>query len=72
MQWLFIVVAVLGSSFAALDIATSTNSYLSKSDREKLQKVVEPGLKLTDIPSTYYAVFGYKLLGQPIPNTSVS
>ncbi|KAK0162835.1 hypothetical protein PV327_006579 [Microctonus hyperodae] len=70
LQWLFIVVAVLGSSFAALDIPTSTNSYLSKSDREKLQKVVEPGLKLTNIPSTYYAVVGYKLLGEPIPNTS--
>lgn len=70
LKWMFIVAAVLGPSFAALDIPTSTNSYLSKSDRERLRKVVEPGLKCTDIPSTYYAVYGYKLLTEPIPNVS--
>lgn len=70
--WTIVVAALLAVCFAAPDIATSTSSYLTESDRLKLKNVLEPGLKLTDIPSTYHAVLGYKLLGNPLTNINVS
>lgn len=62
---------LLGLSFAAPDITPSTNSYLTDDDKNRLQKVLEPGFKLSDVQSTYYAVLGYKLLAKAIPNSAV-
>lgn len=50
---------------------TSTSLYLTDSHRDRLAQVVEPGLKLTDIESVYYAVVGLKQLGREVPNSLV-
>ncbi|XP_008550108.1 dolichyl-diphosphooligosaccharide--protein glycosyltransferase subunit 2 [Microplitis demolitor] len=69
-QWIVVVATLLGLSFAAPDITPSTNSYLTDDDKNRLQKVLEPGFKLSDVQSTYYAVLGYKLLAKAIPNSA--
>ncbi|KAF7996632.1 hypothetical protein HCN44_002278 [Aphidius gifuensis] len=70
-----LLVVLLDLTLAASNVggaggsATSTNLYLTDSHRDKLAKVIEPGLKLTDVESVYYAVVGLKQLGRTIPNS---
>ncbi|XP_074099951.1 oligosaccharide transferase delta subunit [Cotesia typhae] len=70
LQWMIVVASVLGISLAATDITPSTNFYLTENDKLRLLKVLEPGLQLNDVQSTYYAVLGYKLLDKAVPNSS--
>ncbi|XP_075229650.1 oligosaccharide transferase delta subunit isoform X2 [Lycorma delicatula] len=58
---------VLITTIASLYAASTTTSYLSVADRERLKNVFI--FDLNDIPSLHYAVLGYKLLGVPIPET---
>ncbi|XP_043284195.1 dolichyl-diphosphooligosaccharide--protein glycosyltransferase subunit 2 [Venturia canescens] len=57
---------------AAPEEPTSTSSYLTQSDRIHLKTVIEPGFKFSDVETTFYAVIGYRLLGEPIPKTKES
>ncbi|XP_015115503.1 dolichyl-diphosphooligosaccharide--protein glycosyltransferase subunit 2 [Diachasma alloeum] len=69
-QWAIVALLLLKSSLGAPDAPTTTNSYLSETDRARLRGVVEPGFKLTDVASVYHAVLGYKLLNEAIPRPS--
>lgn len=65
------MVILLDLTFAVSNVGgvTSTNSYLTDLHRNKLAKVIEPGLSLTNVESVYYAVVGFEQLGRSIPNS---
>ncbi|CAK9817517.1 Dolichyl-diphosphooligosaccharide--protein glycosyltransferase subunit 2 [Anthophora plagiata] len=65
-----LLIAIVGSTtcYSATDILQSTNSYLTTADRIRLKKILEPGLTSNDLTFTYYAVHGYKFLGENLPN----
>jgi len=67
-----LILVALCSNCAFSEVTQSTNSYLSMADRARLKNILEPGFQLDDIPSVYYTVNGYKLLGQTISKTDVS
>ncbi|XP_063978196.1 dolichyl-diphosphooligosaccharide--protein glycosyltransferase subunit 2 [Diachasmimorpha longicaudata] len=69
-QWVIVTLFLLKCSLGAPDAPTTTNTYLSETDRIRLRGVVEPGLKLTDVASVYHAVLGYKLLNEAVPKPS--
>ena len=52
--------------------ALSSSTTLTAADRLRLQKVLEPGWKLTDLSLVMYAASGYKHLGLTIPDKKVS
>ncbi|KYN32281.1 Dolichyl-diphosphooligosaccharide--protein glycosyltransferase subunit 2 [Trachymyrmex septentrionalis] len=64
-----LILVALCSNCAFSEVTQSTNSYLSMADRARLKNILEPGFQLDDIPSVYYTVNGYKLLGQTISKT---
>jgi hypothetical protein len=57
---------------AVSEVAHSTSSYLSTADRLRLKNILESGFQLEDVSTVYYAVSGYKLLGEAIPKTDVN
>lgn len=61
----------LCSHAAFSEVTQSTNSYLSLTDRTRLRSILESGFKLDDVSSVYYAVSGYKLLGEAISKADV-
>ncbi|XP_033219779.1 dolichyl-diphosphooligosaccharide--protein glycosyltransferase subunit 2 [Belonocnema kinseyi] len=63
------LVALFFASVIA-EAPSSTNSYLSDSDRTRLKKVIEPGFKLESVSAVHYAVLGYTLTGDSIPQTA--
>ncbi|CAK9832070.1 Dolichyl-diphosphooligosaccharide--protein glycosyltransferase subunit 2 [Anthophora retusa] len=65
---LLIAIVGLTTCYSATDILQSTNSYLTTADRIHLKKILEPGLTSNDLTFTYYAVHGYKFLGESLPN----
>ncbi|XP_012231196.2 dolichyl-diphosphooligosaccharide--protein glycosyltransferase subunit 2 [Linepithema humile] len=65
---LLALVAVCAHS-ALSEVAHSTNSYLSTADRLRLKSILESGFQLEDVSTVYYAVSGYKLLGEAVPKT---
>ncbi|XP_029170574.1 dolichyl-diphosphooligosaccharide--protein glycosyltransferase subunit 2 [Nylanderia fulva] len=65
-----LLLVALCAHSALSEVSQSTNSYLSAADRVRLKSILEPGFQLQDVPSVYYAVSGYKLLGEAIPNTN--
>lgn len=48
--------------------ATTTTTYLTAADQNRLQQVFTSALDTKDLSSTHYAVLGFKLLGVPVPN----
>ncbi|XP_011141992.1 dolichyl-diphosphooligosaccharide--protein glycosyltransferase subunit 2 [Harpegnathos saltator] len=64
-----LVLATLGTYFTHAEVLLSTNSYLSVADKARLKNILEPGFQLQDVPTVYYAVSGYKFLGEAIPKT---
>lgn len=65
------VLVTLGAYSTHAEISLSTNSYLSVTDKARLKGILEPGFQLQNVPSVYYAISGYKLLGETIPKTDV-
>ncbi|KYQ60019.1 Dolichyl-diphosphooligosaccharide--protein glycosyltransferase subunit 2, partial [Trachymyrmex zeteki] len=61
-----LILVALCSNCAFSEVTQSTNSYLSVADRARLKNILETGFQLDDVPSVYYAVSGYNLLGQTI------
>ncbi|XP_071633205.1 dolichyl-diphosphooligosaccharide--protein glycosyltransferase subunit 2 isoform X2 [Temnothorax longispinosus] len=61
-----LVLVALCSHSAFSEVTQSTNSYLSTADRVRLKSILKSGFQLDDVPSVYYAVSGYKLLGEAI------
>ncbi|XP_066589256.1 dolichyl-diphosphooligosaccharide--protein glycosyltransferase subunit 2 [Prorops nasuta] len=65
---------IIGAIVASVNLAviaespSSTSAYLSSNDKARLKKILEPGLELKDLSAVYYAVYGYKLIGEPIPS----
>uniref|UniRef100_A0A1B6DAG0 Dolichyl-diphosphooligosaccharide--protein glycosyltransferase subunit 2 n=1 Tax=Clastoptera arizonana TaxID=38151 RepID=A0A1B6DAG0_9HEMI len=49
--------------------ATTTTSFLSTTDRSRLQQVFHTGIESKDLASIHFAVLGYKLLEVPVPNS---
>jgi len=68
---LSLLFVALCSHSAFSEVTQSTNSYLSTTDRTRLKNILQSGFQLDDVPSVYYAVSGYKLLGKPISKTDV-
>lgn len=68
---LLVLVALCAHS-AFSEVAYSTNSYLSTADRLRLKNILESGFQLEDVSTVYYAVSGYKLLGEAVPKTDVN
>ncbi|XP_015594118.1 dolichyl-diphosphooligosaccharide--protein glycosyltransferase subunit 2 [Cephus cinctus] len=48
----------------------STDSYLSVADKARFKKVIDPGFKLDDLSTAYYAVIGYQLIEEPVPKSA--
>ncbi|KAK2585464.1 hypothetical protein KPH14_010122 [Odynerus spinipes] len=65
---LLLMVSVLSATCTRAETIPSVTSYLSENDKIRLKSVIEPGLNLKDLSSTYYTVHGYKLLQETIPN----
>lgn len=51
--------------------ATTTTSFLTVADQNRLQQVFISAIDGKDLSSTHYAVLGFKLLGVPVPNAQV-
>jgi len=66
-----LVLVALCSHCAFSEVMQSTNSYLSMADRMHLKSILESGFQLEDVPSVYYAVSGYKLLGEVVSKADV-
>ncbi|XP_018397235.1 PREDICTED: dolichyl-diphosphooligosaccharide--protein glycosyltransferase subunit 2 [Cyphomyrmex costatus] len=66
-----LMLVVLCTNCAFSEVTQSTNSYLSMADRARLKNILETGFQLDDVPSVYYTVSGYKLLGQTIPKADI-
>lgn len=66
-----LVLVVLCAHSVFSEVSQSTNSYLSVADRVRLKNILDPGFQLQDIPAVYYAVDGYKFLGETIPKIDV-
>ncbi|XP_020293831.1 dolichyl-diphosphooligosaccharide--protein glycosyltransferase subunit 2 isoform X2 [Pseudomyrmex gracilis] len=49
------------------EVFSSTNSYLSVTNRLRLKNILESGFQSNDISTIYYAVSGFKFLGETIP-----
>ncbi|XP_032674890.1 dolichyl-diphosphooligosaccharide--protein glycosyltransferase subunit 2 [Odontomachus brunneus] len=64
-----LVLVALSAYSTHAEVSLSTNSYLSIADKARLKSILEPGFQLQDISTVYYAVSGYKLLGEAIPKT---
>jgi hypothetical protein len=62
---------LIGTLACVSEGATTTASYLSSSDRIRLKEVLSVGWDLKDLPTVRYAVLGYKLLGETVPNPQV-
>ncbi|XP_050446458.1 dolichyl-diphosphooligosaccharide--protein glycosyltransferase subunit 2 [Cataglyphis hispanica] len=62
-----LVLVVLCAHSVFSEVSQSTNSYLSVADRVRLKNILDPGFQLQDVPAVYYAVNGYKFLGETIP-----
>ncbi|KAL7288119.1 hypothetical protein TKK_0017782 [Trichogramma kaykai] len=61
-----LLLALVVGELIAADVPTSTNSYLTKDDKLRLKKVLEPGFKFQDLASLHYAIVGYKHMKEPI------
>ncbi|KAG7199223.1 hypothetical protein KM043_018093 [Ampulex compressa] len=68
---LTIVVVGLCANAAVTEVSQSTNSYLTVGDKLHWKKILEPGLKLIDVPSTYYAVHGFKFLNEALSSVQI-
>jgi len=66
-----LILMALCSHCAFSEVMQSTNSYLSMADRMHLKNILESGFQLDDVPSVYYAVSGYKLLGEVVSKADV-
>lgn len=51
------------------EAATTSSSFLSTADRERLKQVFISAWNLEDIASVHYSILGYKLLASPLPNS---
>ncbi|XP_015178957.1 PREDICTED: dolichyl-diphosphooligosaccharide--protein glycosyltransferase subunit 2 [Polistes dominula] len=65
---LLLVVSVLSATYTVGETIPSVISYLSENDKIRLKHVIDPGFNLQDPTSTYYSVYGYQLLHEPILN----
>ncbi|XP_046817053.1 dolichyl-diphosphooligosaccharide--protein glycosyltransferase subunit 2 [Vespa crabro] len=65
---LFLMISILSATCTVTETVPSVISYLSENDKIRLKNVIDPGLNLQDPTSTYYSVYGYKLLQETIPN----
>ncbi|XP_053978808.1 dolichyl-diphosphooligosaccharide--protein glycosyltransferase subunit 2 [Hylaeus anthracinus] len=65
---LLIAITQITICLSANEAQQSTNSYLTVADKAHFKKILEPGLKSNDVSLVYYAVYGYKLLGETLPN----
>lgn len=65
------MISILSATCTVTETVPSVISYLSENDKIRLKNVIDPGLNLQDVTSTYYSVYGYKLLQETIPNKEV-
>ncbi|KAL2728266.1 dolichyl-diphosphooligosaccharide--protein glycosyltransferase subunit 2 [Vespula maculifrons] len=64
----FLMISILSATCTVTETVPSVISYLSENDKIRLKNVIDPGLNLQDVTSTYYSVYGYKLLQETIPD----
>lgn len=65
-----LLAVVLSIAIAVPDAPTTTSSYLQEADKLRFKKVLQSGLKGDDLSTLHYAVLGYKLMDETIPNTA--
>ncbi|XP_078038944.1 oligosaccharide transferase delta subunit [Augochlora pura] len=65
---LFIAITRVAVCFSATETLQSTNAYLTTADKNHFKKILEPGLTSDDASFMYYTVYGYRSLGETLPN----
>ncbi|XP_031843739.1 oligosaccharide transferase delta subunit [Nomia melanderi] len=65
---LLLVITCITVCWSANETLQSTNVYLTTADKSHLRKILEPGLTSNDAAFMYYAVHGYRFLGETLPN----
>lgn len=66
-----VVITCITVCWSANETLQSTNVYLTMADKSHLRKILEPGLTSNDAAFMYYAVHGYRFLGETLPNQQV-
>ena len=65
---LLIALACVTIYFSSCETLQSTNSYLTAADKAHFKKILEPGTISSDVSLIFYAVHGYRFLGEILPN----